>query len=148
MYIPIWALVRDWTLRQSYPSYKRWRNRRRFFLYVAFSHVHQLCAPGRGQWVGPAFANTSARPFDDAVAEMDWLTGEVMREQAALGEEVFGRAGRDGPVGRSAPCVTTTTRARHRSHWWSPASPRRTLRLSWMRRLGWRQEHLECIRYL
>ena len=66
-------------------SFLRRSAARRFFLYVAFSHVHQLCAPGRGQWVGPAFANTSARPFDDAVAEMDWLTGEVMREQTALG---------------------------------------------------------------
>jgi arylsulfatase A len=52
--------------------------RKPFFLYVPFSHVHQLCAPSRGQWASLAFANASGvGPFEDAVMEMDWITGEV-----------------------------------------------------------------------
>ena len=39
-----------------------------FFLYVPFSHVHQLCYPNRQQWCGPRFANASAGgPLGDAV---------------------------------------------------------------------------------
>jgi arylsulfatase A-like enzyme len=56
---------------------------RPFFLYVPFSHVHQLCAPTRGQWASSAFVNASGvGPFGDAVMEMDWITGEVMDEIA------------------------------------------------------------------
>lgn len=78
------------TLTPRYASFarafmQRWAHRKPFFLYVAFSHVHQLCAPGRGQWASPAFANSSGvSPFEDAVAEMDWLTGQVMEAQAVL----------------------------------------------------------------
>lgn len=54
-----------------------------FFLYVPFSHVHQLCEPTRGQWSSSAFHGASGvGPFGDAVAEMDWITGQVMAEQA------------------------------------------------------------------
>ena len=30
-----------------------------FFLYVPFSHLHQLCPPSSGQWASLAFANRS-----------------------------------------------------------------------------------------
>ena len=58
-----------------------------FFLYVPFSHVHQLCAPVREscQWATshttknattddiPSFTAT----FGDAVEEMDWIAGQI-----------------------------------------------------------------------
>eukprot|EP00978_Attheya_sp_CCMP212_P013196 scaffold33114_cov55-Attheya_sp.AAC.3 len=58
-----------------------------FFLYVPFSHVHQLCAPRQDlcQWAD--FSHTS-RPegedgggpasYVDAVEEMDWIAGQVL----------------------------------------------------------------------
>lgn len=51
-----------------------------FFLYLPFSHVHQLCAPRDlpeqeyCQWT----ADPTRLQFGDAVAEMDWIVGEVM----------------------------------------------------------------------
>lgn len=51
-----------------------------FLLYLAFSHVHQLCAPKDGneqstcQWAGDG-----GKTFGDAVEEMDWITGEVVK---------------------------------------------------------------------
>jgi arylsulfatase A-like enzyme len=50
-----------------------------FFLYMAFSHVHQLCAPRDlpeqqyCQWG----ANGTAS-FTDAVEEMDWIAGRIL----------------------------------------------------------------------
>lgn len=52
-----------------------------FFLYVPFSHVHQLCAPQNlpeqeyCQWT----ADPTRLTFDDAVQEMDWIAGQVVR---------------------------------------------------------------------
>eukprot|EP00977_Amphora_coffeiformis_P028058 scaffold34685_cov183-Amphora_coffeaeformis.AAC.38 len=51
-----------------------------FFLYLPFSHVHQLCAPKDlpeqeyCQWT----ADPSSITFDDAVEEMDWIAGQVI----------------------------------------------------------------------
>ena len=67
-----------------------------FFLYVAFSHVHQLCAPKAGneqdtcQWAGshgPKTANNGGgtATFGDAVQEMDWIAGEVLKALDATG---------------------------------------------------------------
>lgn len=56
-----------------------------FFLYMAFSHVHQLCAPADGseqeqcQWASKAFSEDSPKAtFVNAVEEMDWIAGEVL----------------------------------------------------------------------
>lgn len=62
-----------------------------FFLYMAFSHVHQLCAPRDSaeqetcQWAAGAISKTSsatttlAQPtFGDAVREMDDLAGQIL----------------------------------------------------------------------
>ena len=52
-----------------------------FFLYLPFSHVHQLCAPRDlpeqeyCQWT----ADPTRVAFGDAVEEMDWIVGQVMR---------------------------------------------------------------------
>lgn len=66
------------------------RNARRqkpFFLYMAFSHVHQLCAPRdypeqeTCQWAGTrreqGVLGQTAR-FQDAVEEMDWIAGRIL----------------------------------------------------------------------
>lgn len=51
-----------------------------FFLYMAFSHVHQLCAPRdmpeqrNCQW-----ADKENATFSDSVEEMDWIAGEVLK---------------------------------------------------------------------
>jgi arylsulfatase A len=53
-----------------------------FFLYLAFSHVHQLCAPRdfaepeTCQWSKKE--GTSGR-FETAVQEMDWVAGQVLQ---------------------------------------------------------------------
>ncbi|KAL7553306.1 hypothetical protein ACHAWF_016574, partial [Thalassiosira exigua] len=54
-----------------------------FFLYVAFSHVHQLCAPrfAECQWASTHFSRREggfAADFGDAVEEMDWILGGVL----------------------------------------------------------------------
>ena len=52
-----------------------------FFLYMAFSHVHQLCAPrdfpeqSVCQWSSAGINAT----FVDAVQEMDWIAGQLLR---------------------------------------------------------------------
>mmetsp|Transcript_54156 Transcript_54156/g.115070 ORF Transcript_54156/g.115070 Transcript_54156/m.115070 type:complete len:590 (-) Transcript_54156:261-2030(-) len=56
---------------------------RPFFLYMAFSHVHQLCAPriNECQWASEHFSRTPggfAADFGDAVEEMDWILGGVL----------------------------------------------------------------------
>jgi arylsulfatase A-like enzyme len=52
-----------------------------FFLYLPFSHVHQLCAPRH--LPEPSFCQWTADPtrqtFADAVQEMDWIAGQVMQ---------------------------------------------------------------------
>ena len=51
-----------------------------FFLYLPFSHVHQLCAPR--DFPEQDYCQWSADPnkttFADAVQEMDWIAGQVM----------------------------------------------------------------------
>ena len=53
-----------------------------FFLYLAFSHVHQLCAPRRAecQWASNHFSKQDGynATFGDAVQEMDWIAGRVL----------------------------------------------------------------------
>jgi arylsulfatase len=56
-----------------------------FFLYMAFSHVHQLCAPKdypeqeACQWAGKhPHALEQEETFHSAVAEMDWITGRIL----------------------------------------------------------------------
>jgi len=58
-----------------------------FFLYMAFSHVHQLCASANDvpeqttcQWAAAAIKNntTSHATFADAVTEMDWIAGQIL----------------------------------------------------------------------
>lgn len=52
-----------------------------FFLYMAFSHVHQLCAPrnfpeqATCQW---AQGDDSQKTFANAVEEMDWIAGQIL----------------------------------------------------------------------
>lgn len=54
-------------------------NRRPFFLYVPFSHVHQLCAPrdlseqSTCQW-----SHKHNSTFADSLEEMDWIAGRVL----------------------------------------------------------------------
>ena len=54
-----------------------------FFLYMAFSHVHQLCAPrfSECQWASSHFSRSPggfSADFGDAVEEMDWVLGGVL----------------------------------------------------------------------
>lgn len=53
-----------------------------FFLYLAFSHVHQLCAPRNAecQWASNHFSKQDGynATFGDAVQEMDWIAGRVL----------------------------------------------------------------------
>jgi arylsulfatase A-like enzyme len=52
---------------------------RPFFLYMPFSHMHQLCPPTNAQWSSRTFANrSSSGSYVDGVEEMDWLTGQVL----------------------------------------------------------------------
>lgn len=54
-----------------------------FFLYLAFSHVHQLCAPRHAecQWASNHFSKGYGynATFGDAVQEMDWIAGMVLK---------------------------------------------------------------------
>lgn len=56
-----------------------------FFLYMAFSHVHQLCAPAHWseqdtcQWTA---ATPTSASFADAVQEMDWIVGQILKSLA------------------------------------------------------------------
>jgi arylsulfatase A len=50
-----------------------------YFLYVPFNHVHVSVQEGR-QYASKQFWNSSKQGhFGDALAELDWLTGEVMQ---------------------------------------------------------------------
>jgi len=58
-----------------------------FFLYMAFSHVHQLCAPrfsseqGTCQWASTMFSSLSpVATFNESVLEMDWIAGEILKQ--------------------------------------------------------------------
>jgi arylsulfatase A len=62
-------------------------NQKPFFLYMAFSHVHQLCAsadhiPEQStcQWAASAATDPDASnpTFADALTEMDWIAGQVL----------------------------------------------------------------------
>jgi len=58
-------------------------NDKPFFLYVPFSHVHQLCAPQQAdcQWASKQFSSNSPHgTFVNAVEEMDWIAGEILEE--------------------------------------------------------------------
>lgn len=59
------------------------QNERPFFLYLPFSHVHQLCSPQQAacQWASSRFSQSSPiASFIDAVEEMDWIVGQVLTE--------------------------------------------------------------------
>lgn len=65
---------------------------RPFFLYLAFSHVHQLCAPRQSecQWASTHFSRNKTgynATFGDALEEMDWIAGKVLRGLRDLGVE-------------------------------------------------------------
>ena len=50
-----------------------------FFLYMAFSHVHQLCAPRDfPEQLTCQWTEKSKSTFNDAVQEMDWIAGRIM----------------------------------------------------------------------
>jgi arylsulfatase A-like enzyme len=63
-----------------------------FFLYLAFSHVHQLCAPRQSecQWASTHFSKNKTgynATFGDALEEMDWIAGKVLEGLSDLGLE-------------------------------------------------------------
>ena len=65
---------------------------RPFFLYLAFSHVHQLCAPRQSecQWASTHFSRNKTgynATFADALEEMDWIAGQVLQGLSDLGIE-------------------------------------------------------------
>lgn len=50
-----------------------------FFLYLPFSHVHQLCAPrDQPEQQTCQWNATGVASFTDAVEEMDWIAGHVL----------------------------------------------------------------------
>jgi arylsulfatase A len=62
-------------------------NQNPFFLFMSFSHVHQLCAPKFGgneqqtcQWASKSSSSSSTDipTFVDAVQEMDWIAGQIL----------------------------------------------------------------------
>jgi arylsulfatase A len=63
-----------------------------FFLYLPFSHVHQLCAPRDQpeqqtcQWSASGVAS-----FTDAVEEMDWIAGQVLEalDEAGVADDTL-----------------------------------------------------------
>mmetsp|Transcript_12044 Transcript_12044/g.17660 ORF Transcript_12044/g.17660 Transcript_12044/m.17660 type:complete len:555 (+) Transcript_12044:27-1691(+) len=56
-----------------------------FFLFMSFSHVHQLCAPKFGeeqascQW-SKRKNGSDTSTFVDAVEEMDWIAGQILQK--------------------------------------------------------------------
>ena len=66
-----------------------------FFLYMAFSHVHQLCAPrfSECQWASSQFSRDGAFTADygGAVEEMDWILGEIIDalEEGGVSDETL-----------------------------------------------------------
>lgn len=73
-----------------------------FFLYMPFSHVHTTAGnqPAK-QYAGCAWRNTTGRgPFGDALAEADWIVGNVARtleEQGLLENTLILFTGDNGP---------------------------------------------------
>ncbi len=68
------------------------RENKPFFLYLAFSHVHQLCAPRMAecQWASTHFSRNKPgynATFDDALEEMDWIAGSVLTGLKKMGLE-------------------------------------------------------------
>jgi arylsulfatase A len=61
------------------------KNDQPFFLYVPFSHVHQLCAsatlPEQSvcQWAAERSSLNRTATFADALQEMDWIVGQVLQ---------------------------------------------------------------------
>jgi len=59
-----------------------------FFLFMSFSHAHQLCAPKdfpeqrTCQWGSKGTGNMT---FIDAIEEMDWIAGEILNTLDVLG---------------------------------------------------------------
>lgn len=59
---------------------ERNQGRRPFFLFMAFSHVHQLCASAEySEQKTCQWARTRNPSFADAVSEMDWIAGEILQ---------------------------------------------------------------------
>ena len=61
-----------------------------FFLYVPFSHVHTTEAgtTTENQYVGCKYRNSTKRGiFGDALAETDWITGNIVQKVRDLGLE-------------------------------------------------------------
>eukprot|EP00041_Stephanoeca_diplocostata_P008161 m.118189 g.118189 ORF g.118189 m.118189 type:complete len:592 (-) comp17199_c0_seq1:157-1932(-) len=58
-----------------------------FFLYMPFSHVHTTAGnQPEEQYAGCRFKNTTRRgPFGDALAEADWIVGNVITELETAG---------------------------------------------------------------
>jgi arylsulfatase A len=56
-----------------------------FFLYLPFSHVHQLCAPKFAKEQETCQWARTGRTFVDAVEEMDWIAGQVLDTLDELG---------------------------------------------------------------
>jgi len=73
-----------------------------FFLYVPFSHVHTTAAnmPEK-QYAGCRFKNTTRRgPFGDALAEVDWIVGNIrqtVQEQGIEENTLFFFTSDNGP---------------------------------------------------
>jgi arylsulfatase A len=79
--VNIWHLAETYATTANRFIQRQAASRTPFFLYVAFSHVHQLCAsfdrPEQSfcQWSGK---KGDASSFQDAVQEMDWIVGEIL----------------------------------------------------------------------
>ena len=60
-----------------------------FFLYVPFSHFHTTSvAQPEMQYAGCDFKNATRRgAFGDALAESDWIVGNIMKKLRDLGLE-------------------------------------------------------------
>ena len=76
-------------------------NGKPFLLYMAFSHVHQLCAPRdypeqeTCQW-----SSKEKATFSDAVEEMDWITGQILnalQENNAVNDTIVLFTSDNGP---------------------------------------------------
>eukprot|EP00055_Hartaetosiga_balthica_P000690 m.137228 g.137228 ORF g.137228 m.137228 type:complete len:580 (+) comp11468_c0_seq1:204-1943(+) len=73
-----------------------------FFLYMPFSHVHTTASNQPAlQYAGCTFQNTSSRgPFGDALAEVDWMVGNVvqtLKEEGIYNNTLIIFSGDNGP---------------------------------------------------
>lgn len=59
---------------------------RPYFLYLPFSHVHQLCAPQDYNEQEACQWSANDLSFDGAVREMDWIAGQVIDAVDRLGQ--------------------------------------------------------------